>query len=66
MALSLSGARSAILLGVLSLSSVASAFANYSSVDMMRAQLALMDERPKDCPPWYVVCPTTRVHHAND
>lgn len=32
-----------------------SAAYNYSTADMMRAQLALMDDRPKDCPPWYVV-----------
>lgn len=37
----------------LSLSSVAAAYKNYTSVDMMRAQLALMEDRPKDCPPWY-------------
>ncbi|KAK4167257.1 hypothetical protein QBC43DRAFT_256433 [Cladorrhinum sp. PSN259] len=37
----------------LSLSSVATAHSNYSSVDMMRAQLALMEDRPKDCPPCF-------------
>ncbi len=37
----------------LSLSCVASASRNYSSVDMIRAQLDLLDDRPKDCPPWY-------------
>jgi len=26
---------------------------NYSSLDMMRAQLALLDDRPDNCPPWY-------------
>jgi hypothetical protein len=41
----------------LSLSSIASAAANYSSVDMIRAQLALMDDRPKDCPPWCAAVP---------
>ncbi|KAK3987774.1 hypothetical protein QBC44DRAFT_330918 [Cladorrhinum sp. PSN332] len=37
----------------LSLSSIAMAHTNYSSVDMMRAQLALMENRPKDCPPCF-------------
>jgi hypothetical protein len=41
-------------LSLLSLSSVTSAYKNYSSVDMRRAQLALMEIRPReDCPPWY-------------
>lgn len=26
--------------------------ASYSSNDMLRAQLALMNDRPADCPPW--------------
>lgn len=26
---------------------------NHSSVDLLRAQLSLMDDRPDDCPPWY-------------
>ena len=43
----------ALAIAALSLSCVASASKNYSSVDMMRAQLALLDDRPKDCPPWY-------------
>lgn len=35
--------------------SMVAAYANstFSHVDMLRAQLALMDNRPKDCPPWY-------------
>ncbi|KAK1757342.1 hypothetical protein QBC47DRAFT_339921 [Echria macrotheca] len=37
----------------LSLPWLASAYNNVSSVDMMRAQLALMDDRPKDCPPCF-------------
>lgn len=44
----------ALIAGLLSLSCVASASKNYSSIEMMRAELALMDDRPKDCPPWYV------------
>ena len=28
---------------------------NYSSIDIMRTQLALMDDRPDECPPWYEV-----------
>jgi hypothetical protein len=27
---------------------------SYSEIDMMQAQLALLDNRPKDCPPWFV------------
>jgi hypothetical protein len=42
----------AIAVAALSLSGVASAYKNYSSIDMMRAQLSLMDDRPSDCPPW--------------
>ena len=48
----------AAVLGALSLASLGDAYNNYSSydsVDMMRAQLALMEGRPKECPPWYVV-----------
>ena len=41
------------VLAALSLSWTAYGFQNYSSVDMMRAQLALMGDRPDDCPPWY-------------
>lgn len=47
--------RSAIL-AVLSLSSLmagASATREYSKVEMLRVQRSLMDDRPKDCPPWY-------------
>ena len=42
-----------LALAAFSLSCFASAYSNFSSVDMMRAQIALMDDRPKDCPPWY-------------
>lgn len=41
----------ALLVGALSLASPVAAL-NYSTMDMMRAQLSLMDDRPKDCPPW--------------
>lgn len=48
----------AVAFGALALSSVALA-QNFSSsspgIDALRAQLALMDDRPKDCPPWYVL-----------
>ncbi|KAE8449539.1 hypothetical protein EG329_008148 [Mollisiaceae sp. DMI_Dod_QoI] len=37
----------------LSLSWSVSAFTNYSSIEMIRAQLALMDDRPADCPPCF-------------
>jgi hypothetical protein len=47
---------------LLSLSSIAAAYTNYSSVDMIRAQLALMEDRPKDCPPWYAI---TLVPHVS-
>jgi len=39
----------------LSLSAVAvgaSASNEYSKADMLRAHRSLMDDRPKDCPPW--------------
>jgi hypothetical protein len=42
------------VIAALSLSWMTDAFSNYTSIDMMRAQLALMDDRPSDCPPWYV------------
>ncbi|KAK0655661.1 hypothetical protein B0T16DRAFT_15839 [Cercophora newfieldiana] len=45
--------RCAFALAVLSLSCITSAYRNTSSIDMMRAQLALMDDRPKDCPPCF-------------
>ncbi|KAF4629027.1 hypothetical protein G7Y89_g9123 [Cudoniella acicularis] len=41
------------VLATLSLSWIAHAYQNYSSLDMMRAQLALMDDRPADCPPCF-------------
>ncbi|KAI0976907.1 hypothetical protein F4678DRAFT_128699 [Xylaria arbuscula] len=40
-------------LAALSLSSVVAAQKNYTQVDMMRAQLALMDDRPDNCPPCF-------------
>ncbi|KAL2271321.1 hypothetical protein VTJ83DRAFT_692 [Remersonia thermophila] len=43
----------ALALAALSLSSLASAYSNYTSIDMMRAQMALMADRPKDCPPCF-------------
>jgi len=45
----------AFALAALSLSWVAAASRDYSSIDMMRAQIALLDDRPKDCPPWDVL-----------
>jgi hypothetical protein len=43
----------ALALAALALSPLADAYSNYSmDIDMMRAQLALMADRPKDCPPW--------------
>lgn len=37
------------------------AYANssFSEVDMLRAQLALMDDRPDGCPPWLVFLNTS-------
>jgi ATP-binding cassette subfamily G (WHITE) protein 2 len=35
-------------------------YSNYSSIDMMRTQLSLMDDRPDDCPPWYDAIPPKR------
>jgi hypothetical protein len=46
--------RGTALVALLSLSWTAQAMHNYSSIDMMRAQMSLMDNRPDDCPPWYV------------
>ncbi|KAK4241540.1 hypothetical protein C8A03DRAFT_41028 [Achaetomium macrosporum] len=43
----------ALTLAALSLSCATSALSNSSSIDMMRAQLALMEDRPKDCPPCF-------------
>lgn len=43
-----------VALAALSLSLPVRAYYNStSSVEMMRAQLALMDDRPDECPPWY-------------
>ncbi|KAI0410028.1 hypothetical protein F4802DRAFT_11111 [Xylaria palmicola] len=40
-------------IGAVSLSCVVAAQTNYTQVDMMRAQLALLDDRPGDCPPCF-------------
>ncbi len=53
----------AVAVAALPLAGLASAYANYSTVDMARAQLALMDDRPKDCPPWYVLPPHVALLH---
>ncbi|KAI2604129.1 uncharacterized protein GGS25DRAFT_449216 [Hypoxylon fragiforme] len=42
-----------VALGALSLSCLVTAQQNYTQVDMMRAQLALMGDRPSDCPPCF-------------
>jgi len=43
----------AAALATLSLAWTAYGYQNYTSLDMIRTQLALMDDRPDDCPPWY-------------
>ncbi|KAF7877304.1 hypothetical protein EAF04_000987 [Stromatinia cepivora] len=42
-----------VVLATLSLSWNAYAFTNYSTIDSMKAQLALMDDRPDNCPPCF-------------
>ncbi|KAI1338403.1 hypothetical protein F5Y15DRAFT_128100 [Xylariaceae sp. FL0016] len=42
-----------LALATLSLSCLAMAQRNYTQVDMLRAQLALLDDRPGDCPPCF-------------
>ncbi|KAI0446504.1 hypothetical protein F4803DRAFT_17787 [Xylaria telfairii] len=42
-----------LAIGVVSLACVVAAQTNYTQVDMMRAQLALLDDRPADCPPCF-------------
>ncbi|KAI1632186.1 hypothetical protein F4809DRAFT_108929 [Biscogniauxia mediterranea] len=42
-----------LALGLLSLSCLVAAQKNYTQFDMMRAQLALLDDRPSDCPPCF-------------
>ncbi|KAI1400221.1 hypothetical protein F4819DRAFT_487759 [Hypoxylon fuscum] len=42
-----------VALGALSLSCLVAAQKNYTHVDAMRAQLALLDDRPTDCPPCF-------------
>ncbi|KAI0179033.1 hypothetical protein GGR52DRAFT_534567 [Hypoxylon sp. FL1284] len=42
-----------IALGALSLSCLVLGQNNYTQVDMLRAQLALLDDRPSDCPPCF-------------
>ncbi|KAI1502531.1 hypothetical protein F5X99DRAFT_157626 [Biscogniauxia marginata] len=51
--LSLSTTFRRLALGALSLSCIAAAQKNYTQVDMLRAQLALLDDRPSDCPPCF-------------
>ena len=41
-----------VVLSALAISWPVRAYQNYSSMDMLRAQLALEDDRPDDCPPW--------------
>lgn len=48
------------LVALPSLPAMASALSNYTQADMMQAQLALLDGRSPDCPPWYV--PRRRAH----
>ncbi|GAB1310569.1 FAD-dependent urate hydroxylase [Madurella fahalii] len=43
----------ALAVAALSLTCITSAYNHTSSIDMMRAQLALMEDRPKDCPPCF-------------
>jgi len=43
----------ALAVGTLLLGWLAAAQSNYTSADMLRAQLRLMGDRPEDCPPWY-------------
>ncbi|CAJ2499778.1 Uu.00g026310.m01.CDS01 [Anthostomella pinea] len=45
--------RLALGLGFLSASCLAAAQKNYTQVDMLRAQLALLGDRPGDCPPCF-------------
>lgn len=47
----------ALAVAALSLTCLTSAYNHTSSIDMTRAQLAIMEDRPKDCPPWYDVAP---------
>ncbi|KAI8629764.1 hypothetical protein F5Y19DRAFT_75536 [Xylariaceae sp. FL1651] len=42
-----------LIWGVVSLSCAVAAQKNYTQVDMLRAQLALLDDRPSDCPPCF-------------
>jgi len=48
--------KTALALGFLLSSAIAPSLVmaqtNYTQVDMMRAQLALMGDRSGDCPPW--------------
>lgn len=48
------GLKSLLAAATLLLASPTIAFINssYSEIDMMQTQLALLDNRPKDCPPW--------------
>ncbi|KAI1198197.1 hypothetical protein F5X97DRAFT_300192 [Nemania serpens] len=42
-----------IAFGAASLSCLVAAQRNYTQVDMMRAQMSLLDDRPSDCPPCF-------------
>lgn len=52
-----SGLKSAFVAATLLLAPQVYGFINstYSEIDMMQAQLNLLDNRPKDCPPWFVL-----------
>lgn len=51
--------KSALFLGALAglapLAATQPNYTSYSDLDMARAQLALENSRPADCPPWYVL-----------
>lgn len=46
--------RSLAIAAMALLPALAAAQANtsYTDIDMLRAQMELLDNRPKDCPPW--------------
>lgn len=57
------GMARALAVAALSLPPLASASNHsYSSMDLIEAQIALAQSRPKDCPPWYdgESCPPRR------
>ena len=45
-----------LLVALVSLVSIAAAFSNatYQDVDLLKAKLLSMEDRPGSCPPWYV------------